>query len=417
MKNYFTKISFYLFAAIAMVGITTSCSSDDDDDDTPPPAEDLKLEGQLSTERRLLSGNTYDLIGGYEVLSGGNLIIEEGVTIRATRSIDGQPDYIIVMQGGKIQANGTKEKPIVMTSTRQEPGAWGGLHICGKAPVNLSGGTGKAEIDSESPYGGNDPSDNSGTIRYVRLEYTGFAFHEEKESNGLTMYGVGNGTTVEYVQTYKGADDGFEWFGGTVNGKYLVSTHSEDDSFDWTEGWVGKGQFWVAVQDPTAPGSDGTANGDCLIEADNSSTNSASTPVSCPTLSNLTLIGNNDTNAQQRGIRLRAGTYVKLYNTLVKGKPKSITTQTNETEQSFVDGKSELEYVWVDKGFTYESGASLGFESKTGNAIDQTIDFSNSYIGVIEGGKDLSSDSFFTKAEYKGAVPADNDWTAGWTRK
>ena len=230
------------------------------------------------------------------------------------------------------------------------------------------------------------------------------------------MYGVGSGTSIEYIQVYKGSDDGFEWFGGTVNAKYLVSTHSEDDSFDWTEGWIGKGQFWVAVQDQAAPGSDGTANGDCLIEADNFSDNFGATPVSYPTLSNLTLIGNNDTNKQKRGVRLRAGTKVKLYNTLVVGKPKAVTTETAETENSFLNGQSFIEYLWTDNGFAYENGAELGLDAKTGNGIDKEIQFTNVYVGVIEGGKDLSSDSFFTKAEYKGAVPADNNWTAGWTK-
>lgn len=416
MKKYLTKISFYLLAIFATATVTTSCSSDDDDTKTVDPNE-FVLQGTLTSERTLLTGNTYSLIGGYQIKEGGNLIIQPGVTIKATRTIDGQPDYILVEQGGKINANGTQSNPIVMTSTKEEPGAWGGIHICGKAPINLSGGTGLSEIGNAT-YGGNNSADNSGTLRYVRLEYTGFAFSETKESNGLTMYGVGNGTTIEYVQTYKGSDDGFEWFGGTVNAKYLVSTYSEDDSFDWTEGWVGKGQFWVALQDQTAPGSDGAANGDCLIEADNLTDNPGNTPVSNPTLSNLTLIGNNDNKDQKRGIRLRAGTYVKLYNTLVVGKPKSVTTATSQTEQSFLDGNSVIEYLYADNGFTYENGANLALDIKTGNAINQTISFANFYVGVLDGGKDMSTvDSFFTKTTYKGAVPAGNDWTTGWTKK
>lgn len=343
-------------------------------------------------------------------------MIEAGVTINATRSIDGQPDYIIVEQGGQINANGTKEAPIVMTSTRQQPGAWGGVHICGKAPVNLSGGTGKSEI-GDAPFGGTDPADNSGVMRYVRLEYTGFAFSETKESNGVTMYGAGSGTTIEYVQTYKGSDDGFEWFGGTVNARYLVSTHSEDDSFDWTDGWTGKGQFWVALQDPAAPGADGTANGDCLIEADNREDNFGNKPQSCPTLSNLTLVGNNDSNNQKRGIRLRAGTAIKLYNVLVAGKPSSVTVATDETAQSFLSGVAEIEYLWADNAFVYEKISDLGLAEKEGNAVNQTIAFTNGYIGTVEGGKDLSADSFFAKAAYKGAVAAGDDWTAGWTKQ
>lgn len=416
MKKNLLKWGFFALTMLSVAISNSSCSSDDDNPDTPVVETDFELKGELTGERTLLAGNTYSLIGGYSVKNGGKLIIQEGVTINATRTLDGNPDYILIEQGGKIDAQGTKDKPIVMTSTLKEPKGWGGVHICGKAPINLTGGTGKSEIGG-APFGGSDAADNSGIMRYVRLEYTGFAFSSTKESNGLTMYGVGNGTTIEYIQTYKGADDGFEWFGGTVNAKYLVSTASEDDSFDWTDGWVGKGQFWLAVQDQTAPASDGTANGDCLIEADNREDNFTNTPVSNPTLANLTLIGNNDTNKQKRGIRLRAGTHVKLYNTLVVGKPISLTTATTETEESFVNNISVVEYLYADKGFTYENSTQLALETKTGNAINQTINFTNGYLGVIAGGKDLSADSFFTKAEYKGAVPADNDWTAGWTLK
>lgn len=407
-----------LFSLI--VGLVfTSCSSDNDDNtgiDPTNPSEVKELKGKLTGALTLKAGGTYALIGGYEVESGAVLTIEEGVTIKATRSIDGAPDYILVKQGGQIIAEGTKDKPIVMTSSKEEAGAWGGLHLCGKAPINLVGGKGKSEI-GDAEFGGNDPHDNSGTLRYVRLEYTGFAFSPTKESNGLTMYGVGDGTKIEYVQTYKGADDGFEWFGGTVNGKYLVSTASEDDSFDWTDGWVGKGQFWVAYQDQTAPDANGTANGDCLIEADNREDNFANTPVSSPTLSNLTLIGNNDTNNQKRGIRLRAGTNVKIYNTLIAGKEKALTMATSETAQSFTDKKSVAEYIHATTAFVYENVSDLNLASKEGNAIEQKLIFKNGYVGTVEGGKDMSFDSFFTPANYKGAVQESNDWTAGWTRK
>ncbi|NDV80058.1 hypothetical protein [Dysgonomonas sp. 511] len=204
---------------------------------------------------------------------------------------------------------------------------------------------------------------------------------------------------------YKGADDGFEWFGGTVNSKYLVSTGSEDDSFDWTEGWIGKGQFWVAVQG---------ADGDCLIEADNLKDNNMNTPISSPTIANLTLIGNNSTESK-RGVRLREGTHVKMYNALITGKESALSTETTGTEQSFTDGKSFVEYTHVSTVF--KTGSSLDLKSATGNAEGQTINFTDTYLGSVDGAKDLSSDSFFTKATYKGAVPADNDWTAGWTKK
>lgn len=415
MNNCLKKIS-YILMLVSVFTAFVACGDENSAEPTPVNPDELILKGSLSDEKVLKAGQIYELVGGYQVKAGGNLVIEEGVTINATRSIDGQPDYIIIEQGGRIQAEGTKEKPIVMTSTRQQPGAWGGVHICGNAPINLSGGTGKSEI-GDATFGGTNASDNSGTMRYVRLEYTGFAFSETKESNGLTMYGVGHATTIEYIQVYKGSDDGFEWFGGTVNAKYLVSTQSEDDSFDWTDGWVGKGQFWVAIQDQTAPGADGTANGDCLIEADNREDNFGNTPQSCPTLANLTLVGNNDSNKQKRGIRLRAGTAVKIYNALVVGKPNAVTIATEETERSFTSGASSIEFLWSDKAFVYENVAELALETQNGNDINQTINLAYGYIGTIAGGKDLSADPFFTQAAYKGAVSATDDWTAGWTRK
>lgn len=412
--NKFFKLGFYALAVLSLSITTISCNEKDDPviDPKPDPTE-LELKGELTGERILEAGETYTLSGEYRVKSGGNLIIEEGVIIEAAGDTR---DYILVEQGAKINASGTKERPIVMTAKEKDAGAWGGLHICGKAPINLTGGTGTSEIGNAT-FGGSDPADNSGVIRYVRLEYTGYALDEETESNGLTLYGVGSGTTIEYIQAYKGADDGIEWFGGTVNVKYLVVTACEDDSFDWTDGWIGKGQFMVAIQDQTAPGADGTANGDCLIEADNRETNFDLTPTSSPTLANLTLIGNNDNNAQKRAVRLRAGTHVKIYNALVTGKPNSVTTATAQTEQSFLDGASVIEYLSADKSFTYENGAALALDTKEGNAVNQTISLTGGYIGTVDGGKDMSSDSFFTQTAYKGAVPANNDWTAGWTEK
>lgn len=414
MRKRFLKTITSLFLVALAV---SSCSSNDDNKGTvvDPPKKDFTLVGKLTEEKVLKAGSEYELVGGFEVEDGGKLIIEEGVTIKATRSIDGAPDYILVKQGGKIIAQGTKEKPIVMTSTRELPGSWGGLHICGKAPINLVGGVGKSEIGNAT-FGGDDPTDNSGVLKYVRLEYTGFAFSSTKESNGFTFYGVGDGTTLEYLQSYKGADDGFEWFGGTVSAKYLVSTSSEDDSFDWTDGWVGKGQFWVAYQDQSAPDSKGTALGDCLIEADNREDNFTNIPVSHPVLANLTLVGNKDSNKQLRGVRLRAGTEVELYNTIIVGKEKSVTVATDDTVNSFIDNNSFAKYIYSSKGFFNETDIELDLNADETNVIATDIELTNGYLGVIAGGKDLSQDAFFVVTNYLGAVIPNADWTAGWTR-
>lgn len=290
------------------------------------------LKGTLTSSKTLKSGQTYALDGEYIVKDGGQLIIEPGVKIVAITA-DESVDYILIEQGAKIIAEGTKENPIIMTSDKKEAGAWGGLHICGRAHTNVEGGNGVSEIGNAA-YGGNDETDNSGILKYVRMENTGYALDSEHEANGITFYGVGNGTKVEYVQAYNGSDDGFEFFGGNVNIKHMVVVDCTDDSFDWTEGWNGKGQFLVAYQQ--------NPECDCLMECDNNGKNFDAEPVACPTLANVTLVGNNGT---KQGVRLRAGTQVKLYNTLVCGKAKCLTTETAQTEKALVDGTSVLKYV------------------------------------------------------------------------
>lgn len=305
-------------------------------DETSANAVEI-LKGELTANKTLLKDKVYELSGDYIVKTGATLTIQEGVKIVA-KTGDESVDYILVQQGAKIEAVGTKENPIIMTSDKKESGAWGGLHICGKAHTNAEGGTGKSEI-GDAAYGGSADNDNSGTLKYIRLENTGYALDSEHEANGISFYGVGNGTTVEYVQAYNGSDDGFEFFGGSVDVKHMVVTNCSDDSFDWTEGWNGRGQFLVAYQEAKETlGFDC----DCLMECDNNGKNFAATPVACPTLANLTLIGN---GGEKQGVRLRAGTQVKMYSALISGKGKCLTTETTETEKALVDGTSVLNYV------------------------------------------------------------------------
>lgn len=401
MKKNLFRVTAKFILPMLIGAVAVGCSNDDSNG--PNNSDEYTLRGELTDRLELQSGETYILSGGYTVKNGGLLKINKGVTIISED--DGDVDYILVEQGGMIDAQGTANEPIVFTSENKEAGAWGGIHICGRAPINLVGGAGKSEI-GDANYGGTDLNDNSGILKYIRLEYTGFAFSEEKESNGFTFYGVGRGTTCEYLQSYMGADDGFEWFGGNVDGKYLVSTGSGDDSFDWTEGWNGRGQFWVAQQV--------SGEGDCLIEADNNADNNLSTPVSYPTIANLTLIGNNLSTAV-RGVRFRAGTHVKMYNALVTGKERAVTTETAGTEDSFLNGTSVVEHTHVSTSFVHANSA-VALATKTGNAEGQLFTL-NSIVGTVAGGKDMSAvDSYFTKAEYKGAVPASNNWTLGWTK-
>ncbi|WP_289005992.1 hypothetical protein [Parabacteroides sp.] len=408
-KNYWNLCAMALSAAL----LISSCGDDNNGEKVPEGGEDdFLLTGSLAENKTLKGGTTYKLSGDYTVKAGATLIIEAGAKIEAVD--DDVVDYILIEQGAKIDAQGTSDNPIIMTSEKKEPGAWGGIHICGKARINAEGGAGTSEIGDAS-YGGTDDADNSGTLRYIRVEYAGYKFNADKEANGFTFYGVGNGTKLEYLQAYAGTDDGFEWFGGSVNAKYLVSTNNSDDSFDWTEGWTGKGQFFIAYQEEQT-----TLGYDCdaLIEADNNGDNATLTPVSCPVLANLTLVGNNSEEGK-RGIRLRAGTYAKIYNTLVKGKPNCLTTETAETETSLVNGNSILSNVWIASAFSGKEGIYTAemFAKDDVNKENQEITLTDGYIGTIEGGDDMPAvDGFFVAAPYKGAISNDNNWTAGWTK-
>lgn len=406
MKKNWKFATMALIAGVSL--FATSCSSDEDPVNNPGDGgeDSYVLDSDITENVTLETGKTYTLNGGVHVKSGATLTIQPGVTIVAQH--DETVDYILIEQGAKIDAQGTAAQPIVMTSEKKEAGAWGGLHICGYAHTN--NGSGKSEIGN-APYGGNNDADNSGTLKYIRLEYTGYAFDEEHEANGVSFYGVGNGTTVEHLQAYQGSDDGFEFFGGSVNVKYMVVTSCSDDSFDWTEGWNGKAQFLVAYQEGES--SLGYAC-DCLMECDNNGTNNAATPVAHPTIANATLIGN---GGDAQGVRLRAGTQVELYNTIITGKGKPLTVETNETENALKDGTSKLEYVAISGELSSKQGiyTNADFAQATGNLTKQEFSWTGKYVGTLDGGKDLSADSFFTKTDYKGAVKSGDDWTSGWT--
>ena len=208
-----------------------------------------------------------------------------------------------------------------------------------------------------------------------------------------------------------GSDDGFEFFGGSVNVKYMVATDCSDDSFDWTEGWNGKGQYLIAYQ---ANAEELGYDCDCLMECDNNGSNFGATPVAHPILANVTLVGN---GGSKQGVRLRAGTQVELYNAIIKGKGQPLTVETVETENAVKDGTSKLEYVVISDLLNSKENIYTNdlFAAGNGNATQHTANLSDLYVGTEEGGKDLSTDEFFTATNYKGAVQADDNWTAGWT--
>ena len=374
-----TKWKSYSLALIAGMSVLTACSSDDNNDNggngNNGNGNEIEngttLKGTITSDVTLTAGSTYKLSGEYIVEDGATLNIEAGVKIISI--YDDIVDYILVKQGGKINAVGTSSAPIVMTSEKEEPGAWGGIHICGKAHTNAEGGKGSSEIGGAT-YGGNDDADNSGTLKYVRVEYSGYAFDSEHEANGITFYGVGNGTTVEYCQAYKGSDDGFEFFGGSVNVSNLVSVSCSDDSFDWTEGWNGTATNLVAYQEAEETlGYDC----DCLIEADNNENNYAATPVAHPVLKNLILVGNNSA-AGNRGIRLRRGTQVEIDGAKECGQKNAVTLESEETENALLAGTSKLANMTVDSELRSEKNiyTNDNFVS-AGNTVDTSLKYTS----------------------------------------
>ena len=360
---------FSTLALIAGMFVFTSCSNNDDDPVIEEPDNSV-LQGSIVSDLTLKSGNTYTLNGEFLVKEGATLNIEPGVKIVA--QYDDRVDYILVEQGAKINALGTASAPIIMTSSKEEPGAWGGIHICGRAHTNAEGGKGSSEIGGAT-YGGSNDADNSGVLKYVRVEYTGYAFDEEHEANGMTFYGVGNGTIIENCEAYHGSDDGFEFFGGSVNVKNMVVVNCSDDSFDWTEGWNGKGENLVAYQENASTlGYDC----DCLIEADNNENNYSATPVSHPVLKNLILIGN---GGSKQGIRLRRGTEVEITSAKVSGKGKAMAVESAETENALLNGKSKLTHVSISGTLDSKEGiyTNEAFVAAAGNETEQSFNYTS----------------------------------------
>src|SRR5690554_504645 len=236
-RNLITRFSQIPLLLMALT--FTSCSKDDDDDPTTPGSgSSSELVGAISEVKTLDPLITYTITGPVIVEEGGVLNIPAGTTIKAKKGFN---NYILVLQGGKIYANGTAENPVRITADidNAEPGHWGGLIINGNAP--LAGGTiGSTEISSAFQYGGTDSHDNSGKITYLILAYTGARSSADVEHNGLTLNGVGDGTIIENLYIPYGADDGVEFFGGTVNVTNLLVVNSDDDMFDFTQGYAGK---------------------------------------------------------------------------------------------------------------------------------------------------------------------------------
>jgi hypothetical protein len=400
----------------------------------------IVVTGEVTGSETWTSGNYYVLRGGVFVRQGATLNIQAGTTVIGE---SGSVGTLIVERGGRLNAIGTREQPILFTSDQpvgsRSRGDWGGLIINGRAPINLEGGQGAGEGDT-GVYGGNDPNDNSGSLRYVRVEFAGVEFSPDNELNGIAFQGVGRGGSYDFIHVHMNRDDAFEWFGGTADIKHAIASNAADDSFDWTFGWSGRAQF-VAIHQR---GDDA----DNAIEADNSEFNNNALPRSNPQLYNFTMCGDPDRNEGGEGpraINFRRGTAFTFRNFLITGfKATGIQIETTNTATtSQIDNGTTQMGSGVVWGITTTGGAagtalhssvtpytnSGRFPNVRANVDGglssncfrhENPDFRPTSIATLAGGQLAPivppNDGFFEAVTYIGAVsPIGDDWTQGWT--
>ena len=389
-----------------------------------------------------LRGIDYNLLSGtIYVEDGATLTIEAGAVVKGEKSSNA---CLVIEPGGKLIAEGTEDEPIVFTSDQEvgsrSYGDWGGVTLCGFAPTNnLS--TAQLEGNLRTTYGGDDPEDNSGILKYVRIEFAGYPVDTDSEINGLTLAGVGTGTTIEYVQVSYCGDDSFEWFGGTVNAKHLIAYKGWDDDFDTDYGYTGKLQFLLGVRDPEHADTS-KSNG---FESDNDADGSSNTPITRPVFSNVTLIGplygenagkdeseilyeteDMESGAEggtfQAAMHLRRNTALNVYNSIFTGWPYGLYLQ--DANAGVVVKNVILAGMWEnfmdDSSQSYFEGSDLNnlIYSSTNDIIATDGDYSSIVVSEIDGADfsdEALNNSFFDVVPYKGAFNGTNDWTEGWT--
>ncbi|WP_353550691.1 hypothetical protein [Sediminibacterium sp. KACHI17] len=440
-------ISRLALVALAVAAMTSCSKNEEEDDIIAPPVNpnETIISGTLTANKTLTADKTWTLKGYVYVPNGITLTIEAGTTIKSDKTEKGA---LCIERGGKIQANGTVDKPIVMTSGQdagsRAPGDWGGLIILGNAPTNRSS-TPVIEGGLDRPYGGTNATDNSGTLKYVRIEYAGIAAFPGSEINGLTLGGVGSGTTIENVQVVYGNDDAYEFFGGNVNAKYLVAFATADDDFDFDFGYTGKIQFAVALRDPSFVDNGDAGNG---IEADNDGSGTTATPYTRPVLSNFTFVGPNNaagTAANHNfGNRWRRAVRFVLRNSILMGWQKggfSIESDGTANDYSAAGGTSEFKNNLVHavadpyrvSGLTAatlnaaairtkaESEGCKTYTSADDIKLTSPFTITNPNLLPAAGSDALTGasftglDAFFTTTTHVGAFGTTN-WMASWTR-
>ncbi len=420
------------------------------------------LEGRISSNLTLKAGYTYKLRGLVYVTNGAILTIEPGTTIVGELNKQGG---LIITRSCKIIADGTADKPIVFTSESSTPqrGDWSGLVILGNAPTNASfngiQGVGAVEggINNSDNLGlfgtpsnqGQNPADNSGILRYVRIEYAGYAFLPDNEINGLTLAGVGSGTVIDYVQVSYANDDSFEWFGGTVNCKHLISYKTLDDDFDTDNGFAGTVQFGISLRDSSIADISKVE----AFESDNDANGSQLTPQTKAVFSNMTIAGpraelnNVGSSLFNAAAQIRRNSSESVFNSVIMGWPvgilidasKGYPTDYNIPASLFVQNNIiagcavPVKYAAstsTPTGFDVASWFNLAENNNTVLAtndeamITAPFNYASPDFTPMAGSPALTGADFsninlktgFTIVAYRGAVGLGDTWWKGWTK-
>ncbi len=438
MMNQYTRRASGVSLGAALVSLLLATVSADQAPPVSVPGIDrpvVVVTGSVTGNETWTSANYYVLRGAVFVEEGASLNIGPGTRVFGEA---GSVGTLIVLRGGKLNALGTREQPIVFSSDQapgqRNRGDWGGLIINGRAPLNIEGGEGVGEANT-GIYGGTDPNDSSGVMRYVRIEFAGTEFSPDNELNGIAFQGVGRGGSYDYIQVHMNKDDGLEWFGGTADMKHAVVTNAADDSTDWTFGWSGRMQFVVVSQR-----GDDADNG---IEADNNEFNNELLPRSNPTIFNVTYCGDPDRNEgaeSARGALLRRGAAGTLRNFIFMGF-KNVGIEVNGTSSLNQAAQRNLQ---VSNGVLFNTGANgttygaattvplftngtfpsvrLGENPGIGNCFNHSApNWRPTSVATLAGGQlapaTPPNDGFFEVTTYIGAVSPDpaQDWTLGWT--
>ncbi|MCB9183271.1 MAG: T9SS C-terminal target domain-containing protein [Flavobacteriales bacterium] len=403
-----------------------------------------QISGETDVDFTFTSDRKWLLNGFVYVNSGATLTVQPGTIVKGDKDSKGT---LIIRRGGKLMADGTSSQPIVFTSNQpvgsRSYGDWGGIILCGRAPHNQPSDP-VIEGGPDAQYGGSDANDNSGVLRYVRIEFCGIAFQPNQEINGLTLGAVGRGTTIDNVQVSYSGDDSYEWFGGTVNAKHLIAFRGWDDDFDQDFGWQGKVQWAVSLRDPNVADAS-SSNG---FECDNDAAGNSASPYSQGTWSNVSIFGpmvdagTSINSLYKRALHLRRNTQTRVFNSMFAGYPFGLYIDGNSTQANATNGDLMFRSNVL-------AGMTTALDVPTGQNWDQaaittwfntagwgnTVLANNTDLMVADGfnlsgpnfrpsagspllsGADFSwsplTDSFFTSVNYRGAFGSE-DWTAGW---